>query len=598
MDNTNEILDLFSSPSKWCRAFLKNPKKREEPLIPRSYQDEVLLNSREQRRILLCWGRRLGKSVVMCADILWWAQAYPLVRMIENKENKQRPFTVRIYAPYDKHIKELWETFSQLIGDSELLKNQIIKIRHSTDEHLIQFDNGSKIFGQTVGIGSQNKGIATRGQSGDLIYIDEMDYIPREIMEAAIMPIWTTHTDTILRISSTPTGKRDLFYEWFTRSKELGWFCTHHPSWHPDNDNWLSIEQAKTQGKSITESSEFQVKAITSNENFIREYGAEFGEEFGGVYKHTLIDQSIVKYGRDINITSPDRFDPGFSQDPNNLYIIGVDWNSYVHGGQIVLVEYCRAPTIVKYYDDLKEKDISIDFTNKYRLFYRVGIKSKEATQKNTRQEIIRLMTHMKIDYVYVDYGAGDTNIEELTHYGKDHLELKMNEKLRVIDSGAVVEHWDPILREKVKKRNKSMMVNFSVLALEELALVLPKEEDSKTRLVGQMRGYLIKNVTARGDYSYEGDDHILDAFNLAIYGFQKEYGDLLRTRFHFKIMSMRDPRQENFPVREHTPKVAIGLSSMKNRDPEKPINFKPFKLTGPRLGNRTGIFKSSRNIF
>jgi hypothetical protein len=599
MEDLSELFQVFSDPVRWSTTFLKDPKNKGESFNPRSYQNEVLENSRGNKRIILRYGRRMGKTVVMCADTLWWAEAYPLVRMIENNEKSQRPFIVRVYAPYDSHIREIWDTYGQLIGDSELLRSQVVKIRKSTDEHLIEFDNGSKIIGKTVGISGQNKGISLRGQSGDLVYVDEMDYIPREIMESVIIPIWTTHTATIIRISSTPTGKHELFYDWCMKAEELGWFHRHYASWHPDNTNWMSMDQAKALGLPVTESTEFQVRAVTSSENYIREYGAEFGEEFGGVYKHSLVDKSLIKYGRNIDITNPDRFDPIYSQNSGNLYIMGVDWNSYKNGGQIVIVEYCREQTIVNYFDDDKNQDISIDFTNKYRIFYRIGIKSKEATQRNTREEIIRLMNLLKIDFVYVDYGAGDTNIEELTHYGNAHPELRMNEKLRVIDSGAVVEHWDPILREKVKKRNKSLMVNFSVLALEEGALLLPKEEDVGTRLIGQMRSYLVKNVTARGDFSYEGEDHILDAFNLAMYGFQKEFGDLLRTRFHFRIINVGDPRSEYYPTREKECAVSVPNSTFGNiRDPEKPSTFAPFKLGGARTGSRSGMFKSSRNIF
>jgi replicative DNA helicase len=599
MDFSKELLEIFNSPSKWARTFLKDPNDITKLFVPRSYQDEILQVSRQQRRIILRWGRRLGKTVVMCADILWWAEAYPLIRMIENKEPRVRPFTIRIYTPRDKQIKELWEGFTQLIGDSELLKSQLIRIRRGTDDSLIEFENGSKIYGQTVGVGSQNSGVSLRGQSGDLIYVDEMDWIPREIMESVIMPIWTTHAECILRIASTPSGKRDLFWLWSTKAEELGWFHSHHPSWHSDNTDWVSISDARKRGLPITESTEFQIKAITSSENYTREYDAEFGEEFGGVYKHTLINKNLVKYNRSTDMSNPDVFNPGFQQNPENLYVLGVDWNSYIHGGQIVLLEYCCSPTSVRYFDDSQDRDVTIDFTNKYRLFYRIGIKSKEATQRNTRLEIIRLMTNMKIDFVYVDYGAGDTNIEELTHYGKDNPDLKMNEKLRVIDSGAVIEHWDPVLREKVKKRNKSMMVNFSVLSLEEGFLLLPQEEDQKTRLVGQMRSYLVKNITTRGDFSYSGDDHILDAFNLAIYGFQKEFGDLLKTKFHFRIMSIPDPRRENYPIREMEPKVVINSKNYSSiRDPEKTINFTPFRLHTRKLGSQSGIFKTSRNIF
>lgn len=570
---SSEIISLFTDPLKWCESFLKNPNNKDEPLTFRSYQKDVLANSLTHRNIILCWGRRLGKSVAMCADTLWWCGAYPLVRLINGETKRQLPFRVVIATPYETQINELWTTYSALIADSPLLQQMVKKIRTS-DPQTIEFDNGSSIEGHTIGVASSNRGTSLRSISADMVFLDEMDFIPREIIEQAIMPIWTTHANCRLRICSTPSGKRELFWEWSTRAKELGWFYSHHPSWHPDNERWVSIEQAREQGKPVTESTEFQVKAITDSATFAREYGAEFGEEFGGVYKQTLLNDCIRKYGRNINTDNTDIFDPGFTQNPSNLYIMGVDWNSYINGGQVVIVEFCRVPTVAQFYDDTLGRDTEVNFTGKFRLFYRRGIRSKDATQRKTREEIVRLMSHLKIDFVYVDYGAGDTNIEELTLYGRNHPELEMSKKLRVIDSGAAVEHYDPVLGKMVKKRNKSLMVSISVLNLEEKAYILPKEEDEKVRLIGQMRGYIIKNVTNRGDYTYEGEDHILDAFNLAVYGFQKEYGQLLNNRIVYNVLFLNDPRFKDYPTRQKEVKSPI-IQNKSNgyRDPEKPLN-------------------------
>ena len=599
----NSIIKLFSDPVAWGEAFLRNPDDREKNLVLRSYQSEPLHHSLTSSNIILRYGRRMGKSVTMCVDCLFHAQAYQLLRVARGETKKQLPYKIILVTPYESQIDELWTIFMSLIADSPLLNDQVSKIRTSGNMYLIKFKNGSTIKGYTVGISSSNKGTSLRGKSADLLYIDEMDFIPREIMEEVIIPISTTNTKCKMRVTSTPSGARDMFYDICTRAPANGWLHFHAPSWHKDNTNWTSIEQMREQGKPLHESSEFKVKEITTDSAYQREYGAEFGESFGGVYKHAHINACSVNYGANLNSSNPDLFDPGFKQNSENLYIIGVDWNSYINGGQIVMMEYCRASTIVNYFNHETKKDVTIDFTGKYRLFYRAGIKSKEATQRKTREEIIRLIKHFKIDYVYVDYGAGDTNIEELTLYGKNHKELNMNKKLRVIDSGAVSEHFDPILNEKVKKRNKSLMVNFSALSLEEGMFILPKEEDEKIKLVGQMRGYKIKNVSARGDYVYTGEDHILDAFNLAIFGFQREYGNLLRSNVLYNIRQTESPILSSFKM---TTKEANVISTIYDRqqiqftDPEKRKPMKsPAKRLMPKFGSRTGQFGSpSRRNF
>jgi hypothetical protein len=100
------------------------------------------------------------------------------------------------------------------------------------------------------------------------------------------------------------------------------------------------------------------------------------------------------------------------------------------------------------------------------------------------------------------------------------------------------------------------------------------------------MRGYTIKNVTNRGDYTYAGEDHILDAFNLAVYGFQREYGNLLNNRLVYNILFLNDPRLAEYPQRADAPEAvpSYNNSTYKNiRDPELP-QPSPRKLIGPSL--------------
>jgi len=592
-----KLLNIFSNPIQWCETFLRDPNNSENNLVLKSYQKEILGVTNLYRGIVLRWGRRLGKSLTLCAETLWQGAAKPYVSMINGETTKPKPIKVLIATPFETQIKLIWNMYLSLISDSPLLKELLEKIRTS-DEHLIKFTNGSTITGYTIGISSSNKGTSLRGLDADVLFIDEMDAIPKEIIEEVIFPIYTGHSDSLLRVSSTPAGGKTLFYKWCQEAKDMGWFHSHYPSWHKDNDRWLSIEQAKSQGKPIHASTEFQAKMSTTESVFLREYGAEFGETENGVYKTTFIENSLVHYGPHINIEDSDLFDPGWQQTPGNIYIMGVDWNSFRNGGQVCIVELCREPTVVSFYNEYTNRENIVDFTGKFRLFYRRGIKSKHSTQRDTREEIVRWLSKHTIHFLYVDYGAGDTNIEELSLYGQQNPNLKIPEKLRVVDLGAVVEHWDPITREKVKKRNKSLMIAYSSLCLEKDVLVLPIEEDTDTRLVGQMRNYKVKNMTSRGEFSYVGDDHILDAFNLALYGYCREFSDLLTNKQIFNIIHFDDPRLNDFQQRQ-TIIESPEFTKKTNRyqDPENVPKFSmmPMRTNLPRIGNRTKTLGFSR---
>lgn len=551
-----------------------------------------------------------SNSYILCCDIQEILSEFGIYSAIQTKKHNKDNTRVdghQLKIRSKKYINLFFDKIGYIFSKEKQCKkvHRLAKIGVFSDKINPIFDKVCKI--ESVGVQEcydittqKNHNFIANGlvvhNSADMLFLDELDAIPKEIITQVLMPIWTTHSDCRMRVCSTPMGKRELFFDWCTRSKELGWFHSHVESWSLENDNWTSIEQAKARGIPITESSEFQVKAITPSDVYAREYGAEFGEEFGGVYKNSYIYNSLVKYNRNINLENPDIFEPGFVQKREHKYIMGVDWNSYINGGQIVITEFCTTPTIHEFFDDETNKDIRIDFTGKYRLFYRIGIKSKDATQRMTRQEIIRLLNTLKIDYVYVDYGAGDTNIEELTLYGSKNPHLHLDEKLRVIDAGAVVEHWDHIAQKKLKKRNKSLMVAFSAVALENGLVVLPKEEDKGTRLVGQMRSYVIKNITSRGEYSYEGDDHILDAFNLSMYGFQQNYGNLLANTSIQHAITMDDPRINDYPIRTQQSNVPSLRNARTIRDPERPMSFEtPRRIAVPAFGQRSNF--GSRNL-
>jgi hypothetical protein len=94
---SSNILKTFEDPLLWCESYLRDPRDREKPLVLRSYQRDILRNTRKYKNMITRWGRRSGKSVTFCADCLWWAQAWPLVRMIQNKDSKTKPFRILVF---------------------------------------------------------------------------------------------------------------------------------------------------------------------------------------------------------------------------------------------------------------------------------------------------------------------------------------------------------------------------------------------------------------------------------------------------------------------------------------------------------------------
>ena len=138
-------------------------------------------------------------------------------------------------------------------------------------------------------------------------------------------------------------------------------------------------------------------------------------------------------------------------------------------------------------------------------------------------------------------------------------------------------------------------MINQSVLAMEEGRMILPKEEDASHRLIDQMRNYTVKSITSRGDFTYEGEDHVLDAFHLAIYGFYHQYGVLLKTSYEHKIRFMRNPILDSYNnnKQDFTTSSPISNNNTMNNvvDPDKPKFNKPVAIGTNKNSRNSNIF-------
>lgn len=519
-------LEVQLDPVLWAETFLRNPDDPSKPLKLRWYQKKMLRCS-SRKKVYRC-GRRIGKSVVLCVEMLWKA--------FTNNDRQ-----ILVCAPYKKHIIEMWKDgFFKLLKDNEYLSSSIVRI--GQNPHTVELKNGSRIVGLTAGTSTGNKGASIRGSNAHDLYLDEADYIGEEAIHS-IMAIIATKKDTTFVVSSTPTGKREFFYKISTNPK-LGFEAFHYPS--SVSPEWLSIEEAKKKDIPLHESQEFLFRNSNPEHVYSHEYMAEFGEEAQGVFKHKFIDRAIVRYNPNKELIEPNglKWWCGDEQHPKNIYIMGVDWNGDKVGTQIILTELCRDSTEIEIEDPENDgKFIKVNIFGKYRPFYRESISIHEMTQTASIQKIIELNSKYKIDYIYVDAGFGTTNIEELKLYGMRFRESGFLNKIRSIDFHGNLTIWDPFLKQQVQKPIKPFMVNNAMTIVERNEIVLPESEDEKIKLVGQMREYVIEKISTYGQPTYsKGNDHILDAFMLSLLGFHMEYSELIHVEYGTNVLMTKTP--------------------------------------------------------
>lgn len=191
-----DALTLINDPVKWVETYLKNPEDGKSPLRLRNYQRDIL--SYRGRKKVLRMGRRMGKTVAMCAEIIWKAVTYA---------DKQ----ILVVAPYQAQIDLIFDFITKMMHDVPDIESSCSVKR--SPFYRIELGNGSVIKGFTAGTRSGQAAESIRGQDGTDIYLDEVDYMGAKAV-GAVKAIEASRPHVEVWASSTPSGKREQFYMW------------------------------------------------------------------------------------------------------------------------------------------------------------------------------------------------------------------------------------------------------------------------------------------------------------------------------------------------------------------------------------------------
>jgi replicative DNA helicase len=473
IDTNEEIKKLMGEDDLAFANFLFNPvlwTRTELSWNARWYQDVMLKCSafRKVSRI----GRRAGKTEAISVNMLHYAYTHENV-------------TVLVIAPYKNQVGLIFDKLDQFLGKSDSLKASIK--RNTKNPYRVEFHNGSKILGFTSGTRTGSKSTGIRGQDAHMILIDEADYLSTSDFEV-ILAIQASRPDVMIWASSTPTGKREMFWR-FCTEPELGYKEFHFPS--SVSPTW----------NSQTERIE---RAQYSDAGYMHEFEAEFGDVAEGVFLRKHIDASLQDY--DMNRVR---------RNADSLYTMGVDWNAAGNGTCIIITEW--------------NKNL-LGGRGAFKTVLKHIISQEEFTQVRSCEDIIRLNDIWNPEYIYVDQGYGHTQIEMLRKYGLEHPLSGLANKLKGIYFGDRMEIRDPVTKQIVKKHMKPFMVNLAARRMEDGQIILPESEDIKNGLVGQIRDYTVIRTTALGQPIYSDEnDHAIVAWMLSILGATMEFSDMNR---------------------------------------------------------------------
>ncbi len=469
-------IHVAKDPCVWARQFLQAETRVYQTLI---------LRDPSLRKVLRA-GRRLGKTFSMAIYLIHYSYTHKDGRCL-------------VIAPMKSHVELIYQEILRLASKNEIVMNSITR-KVTSPQFMIQFTNGSTIRFFTSGMRSGGKSDVARGQEAHVIVLDEMDYMHADDLDALYAMLQKTaedQPDKVLIGASTPTGRRERFWEW-CRSSRFKEF------WFPSYCNpYFSKDQ------------EDEFREQYSEIGYRHEIEADWGEDAEGVYPRRYVDKAFLSPSWDYHaeLTSARSF-----------HVVGVDWDKYGAGTNIVVLEVCS--------DTYEEER----FRNKVRVAYREEIERSEYTLTKAVSRIVELNNIFQPKHIYVDRGFGEVQVELLHKYGVENPMSGLKQKVKGISFGETIELRDPYTKLPVKKEIKPYMVDNLRQYLEKEVLVAPEKDDE---LYMQLISYVVMRTTQTGRPVFEAggsaQDHAHDALILALLSITENYNDLHKARYTTK---------------------------------------------------------------
>lgn len=475
----------------------------------------------------------------MCVLILWFAYT-------QYNKGPNNQYDIIIATPYETQIDLIFKRLHQLIENSPLLTSLISRDVH----HNICFNiNGvnSNILGLTAGANNASGGAnSTRGQRADVIILDECDYIGSNQV-TNILNIRNEAPERIRLIcASTPSGKHEEYYRWCTGASKK-YFPTQQDIKNNtftgyqieektvgEGNGWTEIYAPSNVNKELLKINPDtlqtyleDIREELSEMRYTQEVMAEFGEEELGVYQKIYIKQAILE-GERLNYKYITKWDKDKRKEylkrtqGQCIRILGVDWDKYSAATNMVCIEFD------KFHQDETGRVVPV-----FKILFRVEISRSEFTYINAMNKIIELNNEYKFDWIAIDRGYGEVQLEMLHKYGIENPSSGLADKVVGYQFSQKIEVTDPYTRKKDMKHMKPFMVNNSVNIFEKGKIVLDPKDKT---MISQLEEYRVKSISSSGLPIYtDENEHAIDSMNLALLIFEQKYGSLLKKIFSVK---------------------------------------------------------------
>jgi hypothetical protein len=462
----DEVAKILKSPLLFAETFLLTPNTGEP--FKANYVESKILSSTHRYNVIRVH-RRAGKS---------WA----LSTLALHAALTQKNIEVLVICPDGSKVATIFDRIREFLVANEVWRGYIDGDRQNLPQR-ITFKNGSKITGFTTAAKTKGEATALRSQGADVLLIDEAAYLG-EGDWGAIQPIMTgdmyRRRGTRVYIASTPAYTRGHYYA----------LCKdpfHQRTW---KQVFVSIDD----NPDITQELYDDYRATCGNElDWRKEFLAEFPELGEGVFPKTMVDTARRQFTYSETLQQATEQSARGEKPPTRT--IGVDWDKYNadgHGSNIVVLE-------------------AID-SGRYRLIYREEIAQSQFTLSNAVRRVIELNDIFQPEWVFIDKGFGEYQLEELQKYGKSFPKTGLAKKVIGVAFWSTIECPMPGGGVE-KKRFKQAMVSLMRTWFERANIEIAGPD---TELHRDLIEYHVKSQSESNIKFSETNDHSIAALGLA----------------------------------------------------------------------------------
>ena len=368
MSEAQFYVHLYQEPHIWVLAFIDDEQGR--PLFLSPWQCSFWAMYFRKRRLMGLMSRKVGKTTMLAAILSWLLCGPQPIRAVAFSPSEGQSFIYDKCRTYVTRSEYLNETF--MSGSDS----------HVTDRELVS-SVGSSIH---KGYVSQNtKGEQARGQYGDVIVVDEVQSIAKEILDEIIEPMVADSfsepgNKKLIYIGTPHTARNPELPEMWKRyrakslsSDEYGTFSI---------DCWGGVEEGCIDEEFVKEQEDTMHADV-----FAREYLAVFPNTSDSFCSKSQIMASV---DRSLTFGKPSM------RDKSAFYALAVDWARHRDRTQIVVAKLDKNRKTIKYvdwseFDHSKESDTDYKHQVKevLRLFWQWGCKMIIPDSSGTQDMVI-----------------------------------------------------------------------------------------------------------------------------------------------------------------------------------------------------------------